>query len=100
MHFKVSTVLPMPAAEFFLERDSAAFRSLVARRFAPTLPWNPFVRIASSVGVLVVKRPHCVMLSAQHCMMSQEALQSPLISSSVLTHCAFSHLEGMPCFLG
>ena len=43
MHFKVSTVLPMPAAEFFLERDSAAFRSLVARRFAPTLLWNPLV---------------------------------------------------------
>lgn len=33
MHFKVSTVLPMPAAEFFVERDSAAFRALVAHRY-------------------------------------------------------------------
>ena len=31
MHFKVSAVLPLPAEIFFVERDSAAFRSLVAK---------------------------------------------------------------------
>ncbi|KAK9830091.1 hypothetical protein WJX72_009745 [[Myrmecia] bisecta] len=30
-HFKVSAVLPIPAHLFFVERDSAAFRSLVAK---------------------------------------------------------------------
>ena len=31
VHFKVSAVLPIPAHIFFVERDSAAFRSLVAK---------------------------------------------------------------------
>lgn len=31
VHFKVSAVLPLPAHIFFVERDSAAFRSLVAK---------------------------------------------------------------------
>lgn len=31
MHFKVSAVLPIDARTFLIERDSAAFRALVAR---------------------------------------------------------------------
>ena len=38
MKFKVSAVLPTPANVYFVERDSAAFRSLVAQvRFLD--PW-------------------------------------------------------------
>ena len=31
MHFKVSAVLPVDARTFLVERDSAAFRALVAK---------------------------------------------------------------------
>ncbi len=31
VQFKVSAVIPMDATEFFIERDSAAFRALVAK---------------------------------------------------------------------
>jgi hypothetical protein len=31
VNFRVSAVLPIPADTFFVERDSAAFRSLVAK---------------------------------------------------------------------
>ena len=42
MHFTVSAVLPLPANIFFVERDSAAFRSLVAKACTlPHLPQNP-----------------------------------------------------------